>query len=662
MKRIFILLFSTLFIYGNLPAQDRQEKTVPIAVGKEYTDSLATGSSHIYTLEADSGQFIYGVADQQTVDVKIEVKDPAGKTVGAFDTPARGKEAFQFDTETAGKYSIKVTPFEEEEGRYTFLVSVVEAVAVKPAERVDQLMMSYAGEEVPGAAAMTMKDGEIIFAEAYGMASLTYDVPFEISTRTNIGSTSKQFTAFAAALLAERGKLSLDDNVRKYIPELPEFEHPVTIRNLLTHTSGYREFLNTLAMRGRDLSSPLDREKIIDVVQRQPELQNKPGAEWNYNNTGFALVVEVIERVTETPFPKWIQENVFEPLQMNHTMVRRDQNQVVPDRSQGYAIGEGGDYVEMTDLGGAMGAGGIYTTLEDLAKWIRNFEDPKVGSEDIIREMTTPFVLAEGDTSNYGLGLFVQEYKGLKYIHHGGADVAHRSMLMYFPEIDAAVVTQSNNANFRGDIPLKIADVFFKDYMEMEKPDTAKEQQAAGTFEYDPEDFEPLTGRYELKVQPGFILTFSRDGDRLYTQATGQPEVDIRATSDSTFSLVGVNADITFHMNEDGSADSLTLHQNGHHIATRIDWEPSMDEKKEYTGRYFSQELQTFYTVAMEDSSLVLQHYRLDDKTMTPGDQDSFSAGFPIAEMKFVRNDRGEVTGFKASNGRTKGVLFEKRE
>src|SRR6056297_785497 len=151
MKRIFILLFSTLFIYGNLPAQDRQEKTVPIAVGKEYTDSLATGSSHIYTLEADSGKFIYGVADQQTVDVKIEVKDPAGKTVGAFDTPARGKEAFQFDTETAGKYSIKVTPFEEEEGRYTFLVSVVEAVAVKPAERVDQLMMSYAGEEVPGA-------------------------------------------------------------------------------------------------------------------------------------------------------------------------------------------------------------------------------------------------------------------------------------------------------------------------------------------------------------------------------------------------------------------------------------------------------------------------------------------------------------------------------
>ncbi len=661
-KRIFAALFSILFVYGNVHAQDTGKKVTSITVGEKYTDSLSTGSSHIYTLEADSGQFIYGIADQQTVDVKVEVKDPAGKIVGAFDTPARGKEAFQFDTETAGTYSIAVSPFEEEEGRYTFTVSIVEAVATKPAARVDQLMMSYTGDEVPGAAAMAMKDGDILFAEAYGMASLTYEVPFEVDTRTNIGSTSKQFTAFAAALLAERGELSLDDDVRKYIPELPEFEYPVSLRNLLTHTSGYREYLNTLAMRGHDLSSPLDREKIIEVVQRQPELQNKPGAEWNYNNTGFALMVEVIERVTEMPFPQWMQENVFEPLQMNRTMVRRNQNQVVPGRSQGYAIGEGGNYVEMTDLGGAMGAGGIYTTLEDLAKWIRNFEDPKVGNEDIIKEMTTPFVLTDGDTTSYGLGLFIQKYKGLTYIHHGGADVAHRSMLMYFPEIDAAVVTQSNNANFRGDIPQKIADVFFKEYMNAEKPVTDEKPQTAGKFDYDPEDFEPLTGRYELKIQPGFILTFSRDGDRLYTQATGQPEIDIRATSDSTFSLVGVNANITFHLKEDGSADSLTLHQNGNHVATRIEWEPSQAEMKEYTGRYFSEELQTFYTVAMEDSSLILQHYSMDDQSMTPGDKDSFSAGFPIAEMKFIRNEEGKISGFEASNGRTRGVLFEKRE
>lgn len=661
-KRKFLAFISILCVAVPAQAQNDQTKEVPVEAGAEIRDSLATGGSHIYTLDLEAGQFVFGSADQQTVDVTIEVKDPAGEVVGAFDGPGRGREVFQFDAEKSGEYRIKIAPFEDEEGAYVFKLLRVEPIAEDPPARVDQLMMAYAGNDMPGAAAMTMKDGEVLFAKGYGMASLTYDIPFNVDTPTNIGSTSKQFTAFGAALLAERGLISLDDDVRKYIPELPEFEETVTLRHLLTHTSGYREFLNTLAMRGRDLGSPLDREQIIQVVQRQPELQNEPGSEWNYNNTGFALIAEVISRVTDQPFPDWMKENVFEPLNMTQTLYREDSGQVVEGRSQGYTIGEQGTYQEATDLGGGMGPGGIYTTLGDLAKWIRNFEDPKVGNASIIEEMTTPFVLTSGDTTSYGLGLFVQEYKGLKYIHHGGADVAHRSMLMYFPEIDAAVVTQSNNSGFRGDIAQKIADVFFKEYLAEEDGGEEGEEQISESFEYDPENFEPLAGRYELKIQPGFILTFARDGDRLYTQATGQPEVDIRATSDSTFSLVGVNADVTFHMNEDGSADSLTLHQNGNHVATKIEWNPTAEEMKEYTGRYFSQELQTVYTVSMEDSSLVLQHYNLDDMEMEAGDVDSFSAGFPIGEMAFVRNEDGTITGFKASNGRTRGVLFEKQD
>jgi CubicO group peptidase (beta-lactamase class C family) len=643
-------------------AQQEQTKEVPVEPATELRDSLLTGDSHTYTIDLQADQFVFGLVDQQSVDVAIEVKSPAGEIVGAFDGPGRGSEVFQFDTEKQGVYRIKVAPFEDEEGAYIFKITTVEPIAEQPAARVDQLMMAYTGNDIPGAAAMTMQDGEIIFSKGYGMASLTYDIPFEADTPTNIGSTSKQFTAFGAALLADRGVISLDDDIREYIPELPEFEHTVTLRHLLTHTSGYREFLNTLAMRGRDLGSPLDREQIIQVVERQPELQNEPGSEWNYNNTGFALIAEVISRTTDQPFPSWMKENVFEPLNMNHTLYRQNGGQVVEGRSQGYNIGDQGTYQEATDLGGGMGPGGIYTTLDDLAKWIRNFENPRIGNESIIEEMTTPFVLSSGDTTSYGLGLFIQEYKGLKYIHHGGADVAHRSMLMYFPEIDAAVVTQSNNSGFRGDIAQKIADVFFEEYMTEEEAEEESEEQISDAFEYDPENFEPLTGRYELKIQPGFILTFARDDDRIYTQATGQPEVNIRATSDSTFSLIGVNADVTFHIKEDGSADSLTLHQNGNHVATKIEWNPSDEEMKNYTGRYFSEELQTIYTVSMEDSSLVLQHYNLDDMEMEAGDVDSFSAGFPIGEMAFLRNEDDAITGFKASNGRTRGVLFEKQE
>ncbi len=274
--------------------------------------------------------------------------------------------------------------------------------------------------------------------------------------------------------------------------------------------------------------------------------------------------------------------------------------------------------------------------------------------------MTTPDTLNNGESSGYGLGLFVGDYKGLKRYQHGGADIAHRSSMMIFPELKAAVITQSNFSNFSGSTSSTIVDVFFEGHLEEQKEEPAETNDTTA-FEYDAEDFEPLTGRYELSVMPGFILTFSRDGDRIYTQATNQPEVDLTATTDSTFNLIGVNASITFHRNEDGSADSLTLHQNGNHIAKKLYWNPSIDEFQEYAGHYFSEEIETYYTVSMEDSSLMLNNYQFNEPNeLSPANVDAFSAGFPIAEVKFIRDEEGNITGFEASNGRTRGVFFEK--
>ncbi|MEX0720480.1 MAG: serine hydrolase [Balneolaceae bacterium] len=663
MKLSYLVLLALLLQANFTNAQTLPIKEVPVSVGEMVNDSLQNGSIHTYTIKVDSAQFVFGQANQKTVDVVVTVYDPDEEQVATFDGPGRGSESFQFDTETSGEYRIEIKPFEEETGEYSLIISMAEPTAKDPAGRVDQLMIEYTGDNVPGGAVMVMKDDEIIFSESYGMANLTYAIPFEIDTRHNIGSTSKQFTAFGITLLADQGRLSLDDDIRKYIPELPQFSDTVTLRNLLTHTSGYREFLNTLAMTGQDISSPVTQEKVIEIVQRQPELQNIPGEEFNYNNTGFVLMTIVVERVTDTPFPRWMKQNVFEPLGMNLTMVRENQSQVVPGRSQGYMPAEDGGYKEATDLGGAMGAGGIYTSVGDLANWIRNLNNPNVGNADIIEKMATPFELNNGSSTQYGLGLFLQEYKSLKYIHHGGADIAHRSMLMYFPEINAAVVTQSNYGSFRGDISQKVADVFFEEYFERQEDEPKEDvNEQPEDYDYNPENFDLLTGRYELSVMPGFILTFSREGDRIYTQATGQPEVDLKATSDSTFNLVVVNAAITFHLNADGSADSLTLHQNGNHLATRISWNPDIEELQAYTGQYFSEEIETLYHVEFEDKILVMKHYLLEDMQLTPGDEDSFSASFPIAEILFTRNENGEISGFNASNGRARGIFFEKVE
>jgi CubicO group peptidase (beta-lactamase class C family) len=216
-----------------------------------------------------------------------------------------------------------------------------------------QLFARFDRPGVPGAVVGVVRDGELVFARGYGRASLRHDVPFTTRTPTNIGSTSRQFTAFAIQLRAERGALSLDDDVREHLPELKDFGKTVTVRHLLTHTSGYREFLNLLAMGGRRLDYDyVDRSELVDIVQRQPELQNAPGAEWNYNNTGYGLLAEIVAKVGGMPFPAWMRENVFEPLGMDDTMVRTEPGTIVPGAAMGYVQGRGG-FQEASDLGGA---------------------------------------------------------------------------------------------------------------------------------------------------------------------------------------------------------------------------------------------------------------------------------------------------------------------
>ncbi|MFO7977446.1 MAG: serine hydrolase domain-containing protein [Bacteroidales bacterium] len=665
MKTPASFLFAFFLSVTALAAQTADSTQTAITIGDSVHNTLSTGSVHSYILELEPDQFVVGYVDQQTVDVVVSIVNPEGQITATFDGPAQGRESFQFETTTGGVYHIEVTPFEEEEGDYAILVSVAQPVATDPEGRIDQLMTLFTGNDVPGAAAMFIRDGEIQLLKFYGMSNLTYGIPMNENTLHNIGSTSKQFLTFALLLLQEEGELSLDDDVREYIPELPEFKHTVTLRHLVNHTSGYREYLNLLAMTGRNTSADLTIEKVIGIVQRQPELQNLPGAEFNYNNTGYALMTEVINRVTSTPFPEWMKQHVFEPLEMHHTVVRTSPYQIVENRAAGYSPASEG-FREVTDLGGAAGAGGIHSTMGDLAKWVRNLTDPTLGTPAMIEEMSTSFELNDGSSSGYGLGLFTGEYKGVPYYHHGGADVAHRSMVMVFPGLNAAVVTQSNHSSFPAVIPNQVADLFLEEHLatdeKAEKEDTVATAEET-SFEYDAEQFDPLTGRYELEVMPGFVLTFDREEERIFAQATNQPQVNLTATSDSTFSLNGVDASVTFHINEDATADSLTLHQNGNHIARKIKFTLEPDQMKDYTGRYFSEEIQTHYTVVLEEDSLYLRHYQMeDDLQMNATTEDTFSSAFPITSMHFVRGENGEITGFKASSGRTRGVLFEKWE
>ena len=642
-----------------------------LEVGESETATIAAGETQTYTLEVETDTFVFGAADQLTVDLVVTVFDGGGKQIGRFDGPARGPEQFSFTAGAAGEYRVEVTPFEGQSGEYEIAIRLAEPVATDPARRVDQLMIAYDDPRTPGGVVGVMQGGELVFAKAYGSADLTHGIPFGVDTPTNIGSTSKQFMAYGILLLTKAGKLDIDDDVREYIPELPDFGPTVRLRHLLTHTSGYREFINTIILTGRqiDKGDHVDRSEIIPLVQRQPELQNEPGAEWNYNNTAFALLAMVIERVGGEPFPEWMKHNVFEPLGMEHTVVRGDGSIIVEHRAQGYNRDSDGEWQNATDIGGSPGAGGIYTTLPDLAKWVKNYHTGELGGHEIFEQMTTPFVLNDGKATKYGFGLFIDEFRGTRRIQHGGADIAHRSQVMYLPELDAAVITQSNNASFDGSITNAVAEAFFGDSLEPagesavtpDDPD-AGEPDADAAFdpaEFEPERFDAYAGRYELEEVPGFILEFTREGGKYYTQATGQPRAEIVPTGPEDFKLLVVEASVTFHREADGTVKRITLHQNGEHPANRLAEEADAVDLSIYAGRYFSEELETFYTISVEDGKLRLDQRRFPEPvTLTHTKGHTFAGSMPIANARFEVGEDGRVTALLVGNGRTRGVRF----
>ena len=661
-----LLLAVSVASVGDLSAQSTE-----LQRGRTLSGTLAPGDTARYTVDADPDDFVLGEVNQISVDVTIRVLGPDQDQLGRFGGLGRGPERFSGRTSDEGVHTIELFAASAEDdenagGDYEITLLRREPVATDPERLADQMMSRFDGPHSPGAAVRVWRDGRTLYSRTYGMANLAYDLPFEEDTRTNIGSTSKQFTAFALVLQAERGKLSLDDDIRTHLPELPEFDGTIQVRHLVTHTSGLREFLNLLRMTGRrlDRGDWIDRSELIDIVQRQPALQNAPGAEWNYNNTAYGLAATIVERTSGQDFHVFMQENVFGPLGMTGTMVRPSVRHIVPNQSEGYTPTPDG-YRQIGDLGGAVGAGAIYSTIGDLQTWVENYAAPRIGTRESIDEMMTSFVLTDGEETGYGYGLFIDEQAGLKRVHHGGADVAHRSMLAYYPEINAGITTQSNHAQFNSNVAFELAAAFFKDAMEEEE----EEGDEAGTGDafdpdgYDPEAFDEYAGRYALDAAPNIVLSFTRDDATLYAQLTGQPRLEIVPTSATTFRLLAVEASVTFLHGDDGAVEGVTLHQNGvEQHATRLEgeaaaeWTPTEDDLGDFAGRFFSDELETFYAFKVADSELVMHQRRLGDVTLTPGEEDQFSGGG--LSFAFERDRNGQVIGFYLSNVRTRDVRF----
>lgn len=348
-------------------------------------------------------------------------------------------------------------------------------------DQVDALFAEWDKPDSPGCALAIIRDGEIVYRGGYGCADLEHDIPITTTSVFDIASTSKQFTAICIAILARQGKLSLDDDIRKYIPEFPAYEHPITIRHLIHHTSGIRDYLTLMDLAGMRYENEYPDEEVIDLICRQKELNFTPGEEYLYSNTGYFLLGEIVKRASGKTLRLFADEWIFAPLGMTKTHFHDDSTEIVRDRAIGYSAAENRRFRIDMSIFDVVGDGCVYTTVEDLYLWDQNFYHNVIGDygQDLITEIVTPGKLNSGKALDYAFGLDLGKYRGLDLISHGGDWAGYRSEMMRFPGQNFSVILL---ANFSEINPTGLAKRITDIYLENEFTEPAEEKREPEEF------------------------------------------------------------------------------------------------------------------------------------------------------------------------------------
>jgi CubicO group peptidase (beta-lactamase class C family) len=428
-------------------------------------------------------------------------------------------------------------------------------------EKVDKLFTQWDKPDSPGCSLGVIKEGKFVYKRSYGSANLDYNVPLSAESVFDIASTSKQFTAASILLLVRRGVILLDDDIRKYIPELPIYEAPITINHLVHHTSGIRDYLQMREMAGRG-DEPFGNQEAVELIARQKGLNHKPGERHSYSGSNYVLLAEIVRRASGKSLRIFADENIFRPLGMANTQFDDDRMAVVKNRVISYAPTDGGRYRQFVKTVEAIGGGNLLTTVEDLAKWDQNFYDNKIGGEGFSRQMLTVTKLNSGEEIGYAFGLYTGEYKGLKYVWHSGGFMGFRTEMMRFPELRFTIICLCNSSGSSGNALLfarQVADIYLADQL---GPDPVRFNSArpASTRPQPPtltdEQMAEYIGTYhseELDATCQIILKDSRLSIKQKNIIRG----DLVAQAKDEFALL--SAALSFVRNDQGKITGFTV-------------------------------------------------------------------------------------------------------
>jgi CubicO group peptidase (beta-lactamase class C family) len=541
-------------------------------------------------------------------------------------------------------------------------------------ERVDRIFERYTQPDSPGpgCAVAVIRDGEMVYRQGYGLANLEHEVPNLPSTVFNIGSMAKQFTAFAIALLEHEGQLSFDDDIREHLPELHDFGETITVRHLIHHTSGLRgSFPELLALAEWRDSDYTTTDDVFRLLQAQRALNYLPGKEHLYVNSGYVLLAKICERASGQSFAEFSRCHIFEPLGMARTCIHDSVFRVIPGRALGYYYDDEQESwlnAPLTDC--VFGPTNVYATVEDLALWDENFYTGKVGGQAVVEQVHQPGRLDDGTELDYAFGLMLgptHAHRGWQVVEHGGGQGGYGAWMLRFPKLQTSVVVLFNHFLWEmRDYAIKVADLFVED---KEAAGVQPVGPAAPADEAAPVE---LTSA-QLRAKAGTYFSPERAAIREVTYQEGRLQylgLDLVPLAKNLFLFEKVpDSQLEFCVGPDGSVVSMTtITPSGDFPYQRVaPVSPSPDALAEFAGRYYSSELDIYWTLEAGDGALIARRRKYVDSRLTPLFQDAFSddwlplMGYPTTYLVlFERDDAGAVNGLRVSGTRVRNLQFVK--
>jgi CubicO group peptidase (beta-lactamase class C family) len=528
-------------------------------------------------------------------------------------------------------------------------------------KKIDSLFLKWNRENSPGCTVGIIRNDSIIFSKGYGLANLEYAIPNEPQTLYHMASVSKQFTAYSIVLLAKQGKLKLDDDIHKWLPWFPDLKEKITVRNLLNHTSGIRDQWQLLAISGTRLDDVITQDHIIKILSKQQALNFKPGEEYNYSNSGFTMLAEIVKAVSGQTLRQFTDSAIFKPLGMINTHFHDDYTEIEKNRSYSYDRKDSSHFTNAVLSYSVSGATSLLSNISDMSKWVINFYNHKVGDQKDIKILTQKSKLNNGKELSYALGIVNNTWKGWRQYSHSGGDAGYRTYVTVFPDIKMGFIVFANTGDFDpAEKTYELAELFIKDTAFNKNQVKTEQRDSASAILKDTLSIRKFTGNYI--GDDGLPFSFSIRNRQLHYQVFNESNFLIKDIKD-TFSIPQA-PEIKFIFGTKGMDTTVDIFtpDKSYHLTKYIpDTSQTDDLLKKYVGIYSCPELDSRYSIVLREHQLFLTNSKYNDAKLTLiGKNHLTNDNWWINHLMMIRDSKNNITGFEINSGRIMHLRFNK--